>query len=385
LYIPEIQRVQQTIGVGGKTYIGDCKMGALATRAWIAQGGDYYWCPLAGQPMPAETLEALLAPVFCGEQTLEPVFDPEADPTAPPERLAEGYAVLVEIAETVDGHRVTWPERRWVVRSIAQAAQQSQRLDDRLQKALAAIERLNERKQGKKILDAEGLNTAAQAILQQQRVGGLVNLHVETTTESFHRRAYRGRPAGTLIKEHSTLTAQIDPAAVQAARERLGWRVYATNHVQLPLTTIIQAYRGQSVIEQAFRRLKGRTLSLTPLFLQTETRVIGLIRLLSLALRLLVLVEFVVRRQLAHTDGQVAGLYPGQATRATATPTAELILRAFRGISLTVVAIAGQIRTLLSPLSGLQQRLLELLGASTHLYERLIEHFQEPAFNLSEP
>jgi len=139
------------------------------------------------------------------------------------------------------------------------------------------------------------------------------------------------------------------------------------------------------VIEQAFRRLKGRTLSLTPLFLQTETRVVGLIRLLSLALRLLVLVEFVVRRQLAHTDGHVAGLYPGQATRATATPTAELILRAFRGISLTVVAIAGQIRTLLSPLSRLQQRLLELLGAPTYLYERLIEHFQEPAFDLSEP
>jgi transposase len=385
LYVPEIQRVQQTIGVGGKTYIGDCKMGALATRAWIAQDGDYYLCPLAGQQMPAETLEALLAPVFCGEQTLEPVFDPEADPTAPPQRLAEGYAVLVEIEATVNGHRVTWQERRWVVRSIAQAAQQSQRLDDRLQQALAAIERLNERKQGKKILDAEGLNTAVQAILQQQRVAGLVNLHIETTTESVHRRAYRGRSADTVIKQHSTITAQIDPTAVQAARERLGWRVYATNHMQLPLTTIIQAYRGQYVIEQAFRRLKGRTLSLTPLFLQTETRVVGLIRLLSLALRLLVLVEFVVRRQLAHTDGQVAGLYPGQATRATATPTAELILRAFRGISLTVVAIAGQVRTLLSPLSGLQQRLLELLGASTHLYERLIEHFQEPAFNLSEP
>ncbi|MCB1921713.1 MAG: hypothetical protein KDJ28_17305 [Candidatus Competibacteraceae bacterium] len=26
-YVPEIQRVQQTIGVGGKTYIGDCKRG----------------------------------------------------------------------------------------------------------------------------------------------------------------------------------------------------------------------------------------------------------------------------------------------------------------------------------------------------------------------
>jgi transposase len=85
------------------------------------------------------------------------------------------------------------------------------------------------------------------------------------------------------------------------------------------------------------RLFKGQALSLEPLFLQTERRVEGLIRLLSLALRLLILVEFVVRRQLGKAQGKVAGLYPGQATRATASLTAELILRAFQGISLTVV------------------------------------------------
>jgi transposase len=84
LYVPEIQRVQQTVGVGGKTYVGDCKMGALATRAWIAQSGDYYLCPLAGNQMPAATLDALLAPVFGGEQPLEPVYAPQATDAAPP-------------------------------------------------------------------------------------------------------------------------------------------------------------------------------------------------------------------------------------------------------------------------------------------------------------
>ena len=88
---------------------------------------------------------------------------------------------------------------------------------------------------------------------------------------------------------------------------------------------------------------------------------------------------------MAKTQSEVAGLYPGQATRATATPTAELILRAFRGISLTVIEIAGPVRALLSPLSQWHQRLLELLGYSADLYERLIDHFQEPALNLSEP
>lgn len=68
------------------------------------------------------------------------------------------------------------------------------------------------------------------------------------------------------------------------------------------------AYRGQYVIERCFGRFKGRALSLTPRFWQTESRVEGLIRLLSLALRLLILVEFVVRRQLGTAQSKVVGL-----------------------------------------------------------------------------
>jgi transposase len=386
LYVPEIKRVQQTVGVGGKTYIGDCKMGALDTRAWIAQSGDYYLCPLAGKPMPAATVEALLAPVFRGEQPLEPVYDPAtiADAT-PPELLAEGYTVTVRLEGQADGQSVAWSEQRLVVRSIALATRQGRRFDARLEQALVDISRLDERKQGKKILDAAGLNAAAESILQQRRVVGLISLDAHTTTESVPQRRYGGRPAGTRIKQRSTITARLDTAAVASAKQRLGWRIYATNQPSVSLTVVIQAYRGQYVIEGQFGRFKGRSLSLTPLFLQSDRRVVGLIRLLSLALRVLTLVEFTVRRALAQAGAPMAGLYPWQANRTTATPTAELILRAFRGVSLTVIEVAERVRAFLSPMSRLQERLLELLdGGSTDLYERVVEHFQEPALNLSE-
>lgn len=386
LYIPEIQRVQQTVGVGGKTYIGDCKLGALATRAWIAGSGDYYLCPLAGKQLPAETLEALLAPVLSGVQPLEPVYETvAADAPQPPALLAEGYTVQVDLTALVNGQPVVWPERRAVVRSVALATQQARQLDARLQQALAAIDRLNVRKQGKKILDAAALTAAAEQILLRQRVVGLITLDVETTVETIPQRRYGPRPAQHQIKTHSTLRARIDPAAVEAAKQRLGWRVYATNHPHLTLETVVRAYREQYLIERDFGRLKGRALAITPLFLQTETRVAGLIRLLSLALRVLILVEFVARRHLANTQSEVTGLYPGQPSRATATPTAELLLRAFRGISLTVVAIGGQLRALLTPLSDLHHRLLAMLGWSADLYERLIAHFQKLALCLSEP
>src|SRR3954469_124668 len=42
LYIPVIQAVQQAFGPGGRSYVGDCKMAALATRAFVAAGDDFY-------------------------------------------------------------------------------------------------------------------------------------------------------------------------------------------------------------------------------------------------------------------------------------------------------------------------------------------------------
>ena len=388
LYVPEIKQVQQTLGGGGNTYIGDSKMGALATRAWIAQSGDYYLCPLGGKQMPAATLDALLARVWSGEQPLESIYAPNpaapAAPAAPPVLLAEGYITVVNLEEPVSGQPVTWPERRLVVRSVALATQQSRRLDERLAQAQAQISVLNVRKQGKKLLDAAGLTAAAEQILQHHRVGGLIHLDVQTTTHPVSRRRYRERPAGTQVKERSTITPLIETTAIAVARQRLGWRVYATNQPTLTLAVAINAYRGQFLIEGQFGRLKGRALSLTPLFLQSNDRVTGLIRLLSLALRVLSLVEWAVRRALASTASRIAGLYPWQANRSTATPTAERILRAFRGISLTVIEVAGHVCAFLSPLSRLQEHLLELLGGSIDLYEPLVAYSQESALNLSE-
>ena len=383
LYGPEIKRVQQTVGVGGKTYIGDCKMGALQTRALVAGSGDYYVCPLAGKQMPAEALEKLLSPVFSGAQGLTQVYHPETPEQ--PRLIAEGYEVRVELEAAVDGQPVQWQERRLVVRSVAHAVRQAENLDERLRQAVAEIGQLNDRKQGKKILDAEALKVAAHQLLEHRRVAGLVKIETTTTTRQTNKRKYGAHEAAIRVESRSTISAQFETQAVEAAKQRLGWRVYATNQGGLALVVVIMAYRGQYLIERCFGRFKGKALSLTPLFLQTENRVEGLIRLLSLALRLLILVEFVVRRQLEKAQGKLAGLYPGQATRATTSPTAELILRAFQGISLTVVEIAGQVRALLSPLSNLQQRLLELLGLSTDIYGRLIQHFLKPALNLSEP
>jgi transposase len=70
----------------------------------------------------------------------------------------------------------------------------------------------------------------------------------------------------------------------------------------------VLAYRDEDRIERDMGRRKGRPLSLTPMYLEREDHATGLIRLLSIGLRVLTLLECVVRRRLAAAQTTLAGL-----------------------------------------------------------------------------
>src|ERR1700712_2613294 len=76
LYVPAIQAVRESLGAGGRTYIGDCKMGSLATRAFVAAGGAPSLGPLAESQLSRAGRCELLRPVWEGTQTLEQVRRP---------------------------------------------------------------------------------------------------------------------------------------------------------------------------------------------------------------------------------------------------------------------------------------------------------------------
>jgi transposase len=187
-------------------------------------------------------------------------------------------------------------------------------------------------------------------------------------------RRYGEREARVKQECHSTLKTQGDEAAVTAAKARMGWHVYATNHAAAVWTIamVVLASRAQYLVERGFGRLKGTALALSPLLLRTDTRVVGLLHLLVIALRVLTLIAFVVRRQLQAEGAELAGLYRGNPRRATACPTSERLLEAFEGVRVTWVEVAGRVVRLLSPLSQVQERILHLLGFSSTLSLRLV-------------
>jgi transposase len=277
--------------------------------------------------------------------------------------------------------RARGSERRLVVRSVRHAEAAEAALRARVAKAKAQVEALNLRGRGRRRFEQiAALRETVNEIVQRHRVEDFLWLRYDQHTTACPVRAYKDRPAYVKQAHQATVEVRVDEEALASAVRRLGWRVYSTNQPveQLSLEQAVLAYRSEYLVERSLGRLKGRPLSLTPMYVQRDDHATGLIRLLSIALRVLTLVEFVVRRQLAAEGATLAGLYAGNAKRETARPTAERLLEAFQEVTLTVVEGGHQVYRHLTALSPLQERILELLGFSSRVYTRLCTVSHEP-------
>ena len=379
LYLPCIARVQASVGRRGLFYVGDCKMASRETRARIAAPGDFYLCPLPQVQLAEGELDAALEAVWSDAHPLNSVV--REGPKGEPELIAEGYEYPVPMSQKVDDTVQSWTERRLVVRSVRHAHAAEAALRARVAKAMAQIEALNQRGRGKKRFETmAALRQAVVAIVQRYGVENLVWFRVTPHVTPRPVRAYLRRPARVEHDRHATVEVCVDEAAVEAAVRRLGWRVYGTNQPleQLSLAQAVLAYRSEEQVERSLGRLKGRPLSLTPMYVQRDDHATGLIRLLSIALRVLTLLAFVARRQLAAERTTLAGLSAGNPKRETARPTAERLLEAFQAITLTIIEGPQQTDRHLSPLNPLQRRILEVLGFASALYTRLCTISAEP-------
>jgi transposase len=217
------------------------------------------------------------------------------------------------------------------------------------------------------------LQAEAEAILQQHRVAGLLQVSYQRQVSQRQVRKYKDRPARTEEKVRYQLHLSRNQAAIEAQYRTMGWRLYVLNAPgeQFSLAQAVLAYRGAPNIERDFSRLKGRPLGLRPVYLHREDHLKGLVRLLSLALRILTLTEFVARRSLEADHEGLAGLYPGNPKQQTQRPTTERLLAAFKEITLSLVHLPGQTIIHISPLTPLQSRILSLLDLPTSIYSDL--------------
>jgi len=385
LYVPTIDRVLTCLGRQGLLIVGDCKMSALATRAHLQEEGQYYLTPLAQVGETAQQMPGWIEAGVAQGDALTQVLSEDGK-----QALAEGY----EVERTCVSGELRWQERVLVVRSLAYAQTQHRHLEERLDKAQAALLSLTPAVgRGKRqITEEAALQRAAEAVLTKQRVTGLLTYTYERQVEQEVTLVGRGRAGANRPQQvservrYQITTVTRNEETIAQFVSSLGWRAYASNAPQkrLPLQNAVRAYRHEYHIERGFGRLKGAPLSLAPMFVKREDQVIGLTHVLSVAVRILTLMEFVVRRSLKQQGATLVGLHQENPRKATATPTAERLLQAFVPITLTQVQLPEQVVRHVTELSPVQQQILALLGFPSDLYASLAREIPQTAFPLRE-
>ena len=83
--------------------------------------------------------------------------------------------------------------------------------------------------------------------------------------------------------------------------------------------------------------------------------------------------EFVLRRSLGQEQATLPGLHLENKQKVTGTPTAERLLKTFSDVSLTIIknAVGEEVLRRLTPLSGIQEDILQRLGLGASLYRQL--------------
>jgi transposase len=380
LYIPLIERIRTGLKTTGLLFVGDCKMSALDTRAYLARHQDWYLSPL---PLTGVTADAMDAWITGGVTkraagALERIW--RANDRGHEVLAAEGYEF--ERTCCAPGSDVEWRERVLVVRSPMHATQQAAGLEKRLRHAETQLTALTPpRGRGKRqITDEATLVEAIDRVLKDQRVDGLLRVawekQVEQTTQ------YVGRGRGSVHREkrviqkiryHITHIARQEDHIADLC-QRFGWKAFVTNAApkRLSLKAAVLCYRNEYRVERIFNRLKSRV-HIAPLFVKRNEQIEGLTYLLTLGVRVLTVTEFVLRQSLETEQARLPGFHPENKQKMTDKPTAERILKAFSDISLTIIKTAAgeDILRRLTPLSGVQEDILQRLGLGAALYGQL--------------
>ncbi len=295
---------------------------------------------------------------------------------------AAGYEFERMLQAEVEGEPQQWTERVLVICSFPYRQIQEKGLAERLQSATAKLLALTPAPgRGKRqIRDEAELHQKTAAILKAHQVEGLLTWQVER--QEKHQSRYIGpgrgkpdRPKQAVVTVRYQITqVNHQTEAITALQKTFGWRAYVTNAVseQLSLEQAVLTYRHERLIERGFHRLKGTPLSLDPLFVKRDDQVVGLTHLLSLAVRFLTLIEFVVRRNLKQNQEKLTGLLPSNPKKGIDNPTTERLLRMFDEVNLTIVHLPDQTIRHITPLTPLQTRILELLGLSAVTYTGLV-------------
>jgi transposase len=380
LYLPLICEVRSQLSrqkgyEKGNLYVGDGKMGSKEIRCTVSKNEDYYLVPLSKKQLSeAERLK------YINERelsTYKEVKKIEAEGTEKEQIkvVAQGFEQTVSHAYTLECVEYEWTERLLFVQSDYYKKQQQEKLDKTLGESIKLLTTLAIAKKGKKVLNTlEEVKFIVDKTLKDNKLKSLLVVNIIPTKHTKSIRAYGSLPKRE--EEYYTFELEVErqEAAIEARKKLMGWQVYATNLTEdkLSFEQCVWKYRYQSNIERQFDNIRNKVVKLLPVYLNKDNRIIGLVNLLTLALKACCLIEYKVAKALNEQNDELADIYEGNPKRTSKKPTAKRLFKAFDGISIGLVFENKQINlALLTKLGPVQRKILRLLDFDENLYEHL--------------
>ena len=156
LYVPLIKKVQASTRKKGLLFLGDCKMGAISTRSFIANNEFFYICPLSEVAHSTDELSQAIQRFSGRDGTYSPVFREYEDGEVV--QIAEGFEEIVLRSAGYNGAITHWQERLVYAKSFGHANKETAHLDSRIKHANEKILALNNHGRGN--LNSHLLGTA---------------------------------------------------------------------------------------------------------------------------------------------------------------------------------------------------------------------------------
>jgi transposase len=129
-------------------------------------------------------------------------------------------------------------------------------------------------------------------------------------------------------------------------------------------------YRDEWLVERGFHRFKKGHIPALPLFLRLPKRIKGLMLMLTIALQVLTLMEFVSRMELSKSGEPISWLVPGNPKMKTNRPTAERLLSQFDNLHLLIEEKGKKISgVMVEDLTFLQKKILSILQLPEKIYD----------------
>lgn len=376
-YLPAWRRMVHTIGNPDFLYIADCKAASHETRATIDHEKGYYLFPL---PMTGDTPRHVRELVLNPAQTHQKiVLEPKENQDGEDRVVGKGFVANKQMQMQFENGTVHQWQERWMVScSHAHAQRQEKSFDNRLDQAGSKLSKLKPKTKD----TAESFRIRAEKVLQTYSVEDYFRLEVDESITTQKKYIGRGRPGPNtpfeMVDMRSfKLVAHRDEEAIDQFRKLAGWRIFVTNvsEIKMTLNQSAQYYRDEWLVERGFHRFKKGHIPALPLFLRLPERIKGLMLLLTIALQVLTLMEFVSRKELSKKDESISGLVPGNPKMKTNRPTAERLLSQFDNLHLLIEEKGGKISAMMvEGLTVLQKHILSILQLPENIYGLSFKH-----------